>query len=366
MALDFGQYVVGFVTLDNLFTPHWADSESELPVNHVDICEDYEAFVKGIAEWMLERRQSHRTKLAVNVIRDDGHLVWGGVGLSVHLTEGEVFDCPSHVARLCEAFWTFANKTRTGLKDFLRPFWYGYVLAATTQQRLRFARRLYVHGKEQVFASERMHELQQQYQEALNRHGAEEQQFARNETAGLYDVFEPTLIRPALEDKAYNLQHLIFHGGSKSKFEDPLSQAFKSIGIPPDTLLTNLHVDTYTPLFLSKPELQKRQISVRLFTGVKQKPLWSITPMFPSNAMHGMTPIKSRSRIPVNPDLVERSRPELIKETFQYKVTETRLAAIGPLEYCGIVWVITPQGGSKESILSICRNDPAVPASYQI
>lgn len=33
------------------------------------------------------------------------------LGLSPFLYEFEVFDCPSHTARLCEAFWNYADVT---------------------------------------------------------------------------------------------------------------------------------------------------------------------------------------------------------------------------------------------------------------
>lgn len=36
-------------------------------------------------------------------------------GLSVFLTEEEIFTCPSRVARLCEAFWTFARRRHVDL-----------------------------------------------------------------------------------------------------------------------------------------------------------------------------------------------------------------------------------------------------------
>lgn len=36
-------------------------------------------------------------------------------GLSPFLTEGELFSSVSRVARLCEAFWTFAHRSHQGL-----------------------------------------------------------------------------------------------------------------------------------------------------------------------------------------------------------------------------------------------------------
>lgn len=123
----------------NVVQVYWADKLSELPIQRLSIAEDYDMFLQSVADWIAHRRQGRfqrQTNLAMNVIRNDGGDIFGGVGkylgqelyfyaglyflrlplgalnlnsLTLHkglnpaLTEAQLFDKPSRVARFLMA-----------------------------------------------------------------------------------------------------------------------------------------------------------------------------------------------------------------------------------------------------------------------
>ena len=52
---------------------------------------------------------------------------FGIPGLSPFLSEGELFGCPSRLARLCEALWTFAHRAHTKLAYDVIPICHSYI-----------------------------------------------------------------------------------------------------------------------------------------------------------------------------------------------------------------------------------------------
>ncbi|KAI0648711.1 hypothetical protein C8Q79DRAFT_465257 [Trametes meyenii] len=183
IAFDFGNYVLAFLSADNLWTPHWFDSSTQAPpVQHIDVHADYITFLDAIAKCVqtAHARGFHRcTKLAVAEIREEYGHIFGGVGtytvvelffsagLSVFLTTGEVFAYPSRLARLCEAFWAFAHRAHADLQSLIKPAYVGYILAPTEQHRLSFSFWLHVHGKQQAYMPERMKCLQRNYEDTI-------------------------------------------------------------------------------------------------------------------------------------------------------------------------------------------------------
>lgn len=211
------------------------------------------------------------------------HETHARTGLSPFLTEYEVFSCPSRVARLCEAFWTFAHNARTQLPYveylgcasdssryssrslLLNACYHGCVLAATKEQRLRFYESFHVYGKQQTTMSVRMHELRNRYivsntlhpvaiaeplrQERLrNRAGRSHIAFLRNAVGGFFDVFEPSYLQPAFNKPgpSPNLAHLVFgpmewciNGGRLPEPRDPLYVLFYNT-------LGKFHISVYS------------------------------------------------------------------------------------------------------------------------
>ncbi|TFY56017.1 hypothetical protein EVJ58_g7891 [Rhodofomes roseus] len=360
MAFDFGTCVLAFPTLDKIFTPHWAFSKEELPVRHADVYTNFVGFLKGLVDWMENRWNNDRADmggLAVNAIRD-ADTVFGGLGvysvvevfflagLSVFLTELEVFRAPSRVARLCEAFWMFAHRAHQDMTSLLQPCWHGFILAAEQKQRLRYANWLNVYAKRKTLISARMKALYMDYIDVLQRHDRDyEDVIIRGKDCQLYDVFEPTLIQAALSEKAVNLGHLIF-------------------GTDEWTLLSGTSGESMQPgdpLTMTLPRL----VPTYLYRAEGQKALWTICPSFPPMLV---APCKENfvgrrsgatAYTMVTGDLKE-------KETFQYIVTHTMSAARGPLEYCGMARIIRRQGaGRKDPIISVCRQSEQIPETYR-
>ncbi|KAH9918839.1 uncharacterized protein B0H18DRAFT_1106829 [Fomitopsis serialis] len=327
VAFDFGPYVLAFPTLDKIFTPHWAPSRDELPIRHADVYSDFAKFLEGLVEWMRNRWESDSVNmggLAINVVRE-ADIVFGGLGLSVFLTEYEVFRCPSRVARLCEAFWTFARRGHEDLKKLLQPCWHGFILAADQNQRLRYLSWLHVYGKQRTNLSARSKELYNEYLLVLDRYSSMNEDVTRSAECCLWDIFEPSFIRPAIQDKEIQLGHLIFGeewqflAWSPAEPKDPLTDALAGLEFPSN---------------LIGPGKELLASSNRPSAEV----LYSVVPV-----------------------------DEMEKETFQYTVMKTMTAARGPLEYCGMARLIKRQGaGQKEPIVSVCRLSEAIPHSLRM
>lgn len=104
-----------------------------LPVYHMDVYDDYTAFLAAVAEAVKVAHSEgfqHQTALATHSFRQRSIYgnIFGGVGtytivklffvagLSVFLTTGEVLVSPSRLARLCEAFWVFAHHAHAEIR----------------------------------------------------------------------------------------------------------------------------------------------------------------------------------------------------------------------------------------------------------
>ncbi|KDR72183.1 hypothetical protein GALMADRAFT_765703 [Galerina marginata CBS 339.88] len=127
LAFEFSNHVVAFLSLDQVFQPHWACSQMELPEGPVDVYTSYEQFLSNVADWIRKRANSSsdRLGLACEVMRINGNKVWSGFGVysssevfhdsgnSPLSTEREIFDSPSRTARLCESLWSYAHKSHS-------------------------------------------------------------------------------------------------------------------------------------------------------------------------------------------------------------------------------------------------------------
>ncbi|KAH7919662.1 hypothetical protein BV22DRAFT_1050902 [Leucogyrophana mollusca] len=387
IALDFGEYVLAFDTLDNIYTPHWARTRADLPAQHVDVYSDYPKFLVTVAAWISQRQRSKtavRTNLAVNVIRTDGHLCFGGIGsytivelffsagLSVFLTEAEVFDTPDRAARFCEAFWAFACHSHLHLDELLRPCWQGYILAATKDQRAKYSHWLRVFSKQQTHMPQRMYDLLESYNVIISSFEETNDTAVRNSSIGLFDVFEPTYIRLGLE-KEVNLGHLIFGeekwrqlGGTVSQQDDALTQLFRQTGLYPSSQ-SFINVSLYDPLFLEPRDMRKRAVTPYLYSGDHQKQLWTITHNFPDSLVHGVRNKLTRSNRRATDKALFCVTPDVrLTHTFLHVITHTRRAAVGPLEYCGVARLIHRQhAGKADPLVSLCRHDPCIPETYR-
>ncbi|TFK84417.1 hypothetical protein K466DRAFT_226759 [Polyporus arcularius HHB13444] len=376
LALDFGAYIVTFTSLDNLCTPMWykyaLDDSHRVYIDafdaHLPFLTRVAEYVRGLffaknpknGEWKLRKTPAAANALATTVIREALKSVFGGVGvytvleifyragLSPSHTAAEVFMCASRTARLCEAFWTLTYEVNTELRQFLEANYFGYVLAPTPEERLRYSYRLHVFGKRRTKLSIRMKDLWLEHERILEAYAADGRGSAiRTSDIGLYDVFEPTLIKAALT-KPLNLGHLIFgeaewaalSGTEAPSMVDPLTAVFHEVwSAGKARTLTNLKVAAYYEegLFLHSRELERRWVHTRLYRPLgSQKAVWCITSQFPPALVPPHLSTKAGAKWGSQPGFILADADERDKETFEYVIHNTRSVVVGPLEFCGI------------------------------
>ncbi|KAI0668379.1 hypothetical protein C8Q78DRAFT_1046844 [Trametes maxima] len=382
IALDFGNWVVAFLSADNIWTPYWSQPSDPLPVYHPDVYHDYPAFVGYMANAIWDclgplkpnrGKKEDTEKLALNWVRENV----GGVGmymseeifylagLSPFISEYEFFSCPSRVARFCEAFWTLAEHAHKALSTLLEPCYEGYVLAPTEGHRLRYTRWLYVHAKKQVVMSLRMKSLRNNYLAVLstdNQHNdSDRPRQVRSSSCGLYDVFEPTYIKPALEKPGFSLARYIFEPTTVPASvqvgpEDPLMEVYHELvatGLLPRTpLSTNLKPAHYSPICLAESDMNAARINTSLWlckSVISQKPVWSILPPFPAHLVERSHHLDMPLSLLPSRRLFEHADDNARNvQSFQYIVSNSKKVAIGPLEYCAIGRRLYRGGCGKE------------------
>ncbi|KAJ7726738.1 hypothetical protein B0H14DRAFT_3519017 [Mycena olivaceomarginata] len=279
MAFVFKDHVFAFLSLDLVFQPTWATSRAALPPPPSDFYSANWDFLDSLANWIRSRPNCDRNGLACDVIRSTRD-VFLGIGLSLLLTDVEVFSNPSRTARFAAAYLQYLHRSRTGLSDLLRPAMKDWYLAPTVQQRMRYLDWLHVYAKDQTKLPARMAVLVDDYTDQLEDLSGLQMWF-RYDMGTLYDVFEPTYVTEALS-LPHNLGQLVFGH------------------------------ETW-----AQSELQLFAISANL----PWRDAVAICKVEGKSSGAGMiTEVKGKAR-----------RHTL----FSYIVQQTRMVAIGPLEYCG-------------------------------
>ncbi|KXN81811.1 hypothetical protein AN958_03741 [Leucoagaricus sp. SymC.cos] len=400
IAFEFHEFFLIFPSNDLLFQPYWASDRSLLPVKSFNIHIQYCKFLSDVARWIDKRKQKKnclRNGLACEVIREEEE-VWGGVGvytvcelffdagLSLFLTEKEVFDCPSRTARLCEALWCYVHRSWTGLWGLVRPALHDGMLAPTLDQRLRYLNWLHVFAKDRTRVPQRMGELLDRYLHSMRfldiqcvqnrrKHWYREGRIA---SVTLFDVFEPAFLEEAF-DKAGgvpNLGHLIFGEANWRRLRPSASIPEDAVNMDPLTLFyqmqpgidlsqTHLKPDHYSMLLPDHERARTlfpaqqhsrtgdRYLCPELYrVKASNKQLWSISPPYSDRSL-AIQANKISSALVRN--VTEDEKRKLL---FRYKVTKTRLAAVGPLEYCGNASIaLTPH---REFCVSAIRKPRAL------
>ncbi|KAF8072162.1 hypothetical protein FPV67DRAFT_1779227 [Lyophyllum atratum] len=373
LALEFGDFIIAFVTIDMVFQPIWTTTKAKLPITPPDAYYDYSAFLEGVVKWIKGRSDAPRTGLALKAVRNTQD-VWSGIGvytaselffdagLSPFLTEAEVFDSPSRSARLCEAFWCFAHRSHTKLQSLLRPCMVKGLLAPTKEQRLKYKNWLHVYAKDRVQMPARLGVLVDEYQLKLQELGGKDKLWFRNRVP-LYDPFEPEYIVAALNRKSPPpLGRLIFGKevwvqlmkGDTSLPTDPLSSYFGKKSILQE-LKTFLKPKHYTALL---PDSQLKCLRPT-YAFKMRKQVWSVTDMYPVNSRATSSSQKMTST-EIEP-VIGADRTKLLFKTI---VEETCSVAIGPLEYCGNGRVVRDNHGRK--LLSAVRGDPGIASHHAV
>ncbi|KAI0703990.1 hypothetical protein C8Q76DRAFT_732904 [Earliella scabrosa] len=375
IALDFGDYVLAFLTADMLFTPNWFITGEPYPVQHLDVYNDFSAWlsaVAGIVKAIHKHGWHKHQQLATTAIRETHGHIFGGIGvytitevffmagLSPFLTEGELFQSPSRVARLCAAVWTFADRAHKQLPALLKPCFVGFVLAPTDQHRLLFSLWLHVHAKQHVYMSVRMKVLHKAYETRLldlvQNLGWDRSRIQRNpKSAQLFDVFEPTYLQPAFQVQP-DLIPLVW---GESFLEPPKTNAlavlyhrnlwWKSGG--------KSHLNSSQPLaLLSSKDMRGARIETSLYLcpDVKtQKAIWSITSPLP---------------LPQGLDThFQLASPKVRNARTFVEIVQSRAVAVGPLEYCALGHRVTRAGpeGKGNWQLVVCKQSPTLESHFR-
>ncbi|KAI0746392.1 hypothetical protein C8Q80DRAFT_1174915 [Daedaleopsis nitida] len=388
MALDLGQSILAFLTFDNVWTPLWVQPQDPIPpqIQMLDVYDDYNTFLEGIAALVRKRhtRGFHSTQnLATVVVKDHGE-VFGGVGaytveelffmagISPFILEGELFSCPSRVARLCEAFWTYAHKSHTELNSWMSPSFVGWVLAPTKEHRVSYSRWLYVHGKQHVRMPIRMKLLLLDYEERLKGYKTRVVPFIRSQDPLLYDVFEPTFIRAASEHKNLVLSSLIWgkarweslngwETGTAPASSDPLTRIYTELGLL--DARTYLHPSAYCDaLLLPNDDLGRALVETKFYEckTIKSLPsVWTISSVFPRMLVAECSKTSIREKAPYC-DLFELAPTKVRNSRTFVRVVESRQVAVGPLEYCSIGRRVPRAGpkGRSNWVLAVCNDSP--------
>ncbi|KAK6966925.1 hypothetical protein R3P38DRAFT_3151784, partial [Favolaschia claudopus] len=259
LALVFEDHVLVFLSSDLVFqvpdqTPsqNGRSSRSDLPPPPPDFYSPKWSFLADLAKWIRKRVNCDRSGLACEVMRANNETFPGiGVytvvelfflaGLSMQLTEAEVFTNPSRTARIALAYLQFLHRSEP--------------------QRLKYLDWLHVYAKDRTRLPERMAFLAKIVELSA------EDLWIRDENTTLYDVFEPSLVSV----------------GTLSDESDPLTVLYAD-----EELLdspTFLRPKHYSPLFLASSDASSLSLPRRhvyTYRGAK-KQLWSITP-FPTNS----------------------------------------------------------------------------------
>ncbi|KAF9524144.1 hypothetical protein CPB83DRAFT_898105 [Crepidotus variabilis] len=371
IAFEFRTHVMAWVSLDNVFQPSWEYSRQDLQIEYHDVYSNFHGFLSDIAKWMHEQRggkssgamvlkPKERLLLALTVVRDEK--VWHGVGvytvseifhiagLSPFLTEGELFDYPSRTARLCAAYYAFAQVGHGELWKFIQKKMVGYVVAVSVKDRSKYADFLYVWGKQRTYMSERHYQLMKVNPEGINSEK---------------DAFEPTLIEAALRLPTLNLGPLIFGTEAWKRLSqsanlplstldenNPLAKHFKRIRPLSKMNLapaTHLQLCAYKTLFLDRNDcgLTMRHMPPFLYRTLnvaKVRDVWSL---------HHQ---KSHQALTLVDDLKEKEKHHLDNIT-QY----SNIMTVGPLDFSGIARVVNGRAGN---VVLMCENDPCVDQFY--
>ncbi|KAF5319803.1 hypothetical protein D9611_012895 [Ephemerocybe angulata] len=381
IAFEFQSHTMAFVSLDNLFQPHWRLTTPEFPVASADVYHDFPRFLSDVALWLEQRAHLAKRNLATEIIRGDGgkyqfpgekqkRSVFGGIGkytvlelsfiagLSPFLTEGDVFTDASRTARFILAFWCFARRSQEEIMSLIRPCIIDGALAPTNKQRERYPKSwLYVYAKDRMRVPPRMVSLLDNYELCL-----------RESPAGcrMWDWYEPVYMKgawdylkseapdPLTVDLISGLGRLIFgqkkwcsfgigNAAPASGRIDPITEFFTRRDLFPSQSpnLKLSHYDTLLPKEIH--HFWKFRTVSCWHSPVKTiSDYWSIVPAFPvgfSKPYFG----ERRSYA----DFTEVVGQEYAHQLFKYIIYHTELVAIGPLEYRGNATSIVTIHGEK-------------------
>ncbi|KAK7057079.1 hypothetical protein R3P38DRAFT_3544272 [Favolaschia claudopus] len=391
LAFEFEDYVLAFLTLDLLIQPPLASQP--------DVYLNFPQFLDDLVKWITKRRgqQTDRSGNAMTAVRTSTE-IFAGAG---------VYTIPE--------LWHMAGR-------WSKRFLVGFVICVSEEDRLLYSDRLNVHGKDRSYVSARFQELLSDLELCFEWH-ADDPLWVRqcDEIAGPFDVFEPELIRHALEIEDMNLGTLIFGA-------DHWAYLCADAGLPAacvsswnplahyySTLSHGVFVAEHGQVYLFVPSSSQRKPlqafhpHTQLYRLAKAD-IWSVIPAFPDNSapiprrrplLNPREPkpeVESSSPPPIPakpPPPAKRGKPRAPRQTkskpkpkpkqtkpqpkrsppkpkplaplipkptpIEHFDFYTQEYTVGPLDYCGMARRIKGRG---EDVILYCQCDPRVTEFY--
>ncbi|KAJ7702107.1 hypothetical protein B0H14DRAFT_3527311 [Mycena olivaceomarginata] len=288
------------MTFDLLIQFYWADDRASLAIQP-DVYLEFPCFLDELVDWMKHRHgmKTDRSCNAMTLIRTSTEIfcgagvytiaeVWHMAGLAPNLTEAEVLTrrlglpaCALHI---------FTSPSRPLVKCFL----VNYVICVGNDDCLLYSDRLHLYAKDRCYVSSRFKELLTASKTFFDSQPSTPLWVRELSTAGPFDMFEPELVRYALESESMNLGHLIFGG-------DLWATLHASAQLPPACLSSNNSLTdfftTATSLGWIKPltrtffngnsrnsrALRAAHLPTSLYR-VANTDVWSVIPAFPDSS----------------------------------------------------------------------------------
>ncbi|KAJ7722127.1 hypothetical protein DFH07DRAFT_783921 [Mycena maculata] len=208
MALVFSQFVLAFVTTDLLF--QWTHLSS------------HRTFTPPQEEFLIKK-----SGRACDIICNANKVFYGiGVDTVMELFFMAVSRCFLYL------YWGGIGEGEANLWKLLKPCIHYGVLAPTRKQRLRYADWLYVWAKDRVLMSARMAYLVDAFHDKLAEFIEKPTTTCRNSVVDSYDIFEPTLISPALKLEHFGTlifgrQEWLNLGHTNAAHDDRLTELYR-------------------------------------------------------------------------------------------------------------------------------------------
>ncbi|KAF7356153.1 MULE domain-containing protein [Mycena venus] len=376
---------------------YWSEDRLTL-ADQPDVYLEFPRFLEDVVKWVADRRtrQTNRASNAMALVRTSSDIfagagvytiteLWHMAGLSPNLTEAEVFDSPSRTARLCGAFYHFAKEAHTTLWTLVQRFLVDYVICVRKENRLLYSERLQVYGKERSYVSARFHGLLVNFKAVCEVHSRDPLWVRRCTAAGPFDVFEPELIRHALEFEDINLGGLIFGEELWAKLhsdaglpiaclssDNTLARFYSNLSIAPEMSTSWLNPTAYTYLFHANKGALRASHPLTILYRAANTDIWSVIPVFPDNSApiprarppqvpkseqigDLVAPATWKSGKPPKPKTVAPLVPKTTpmqqcnpstrdRALLAYIIKFTQNFTVGPLDYCGIARRIKGRG----------------------
>ncbi|KAI1785743.1 hypothetical protein LXA43DRAFT_1036364 [Ganoderma leucocontextum] len=406
VAFGLTHYIVAFLTKDILFLIRWSTRLSDLPgANIPDVVQNWDQFLQGVADWVIQRRKYgrnadqpawisvHESPCFPGLGVYSESEVFHRAGLSFDLPASALLASPARIARLCLAWRAVAIELQGKVMRRSKWFSHGFKVAIERSQRQHFANLLKVYGKTLTWITEPLGILLHEANHRVNR-GLRPQ----------YDLFDPTLVRTALEcDSHSSLGHLVFgkewaslaaKWGLQCLSQTP-SDPLTKIEQFWECLPTHLKPDFYYTFSLTRQNSKSRRAPTTMYRFSLQS-LERIRPQTKAkiNTPRTMRTLKSNTTgklkgaeadakeasprtfqawtiFPCVPRL-EGVRNHLKREppatqavsTLRYMILHGKYYTVGPTDFCGVARIVRAQGGGLPWLM-LCEEDPSVPPFYR-